>query len=56
MLKLIDGIDFNIENKKYNPVKVLFDFGDSDNSSKFNSSKAFSLNNTSVLNLKIAVI
>lgn len=56
MLKLVDGIDFNIENKKYNPVKVLFDFGNSDNSNKFNFNKAFSFNNTSVLNLKIAVI
>lgn len=56
--KLVDNIDFHMKNKEYNPVEVLLDSDNSDNSDKFNfnNDKALLLTNTSVFSPKTAVI
>lgn len=56
--KLVDGINFDMENKEYNLAEVLFDLNNSDNSNKFNpnNDKTLLLTNTNVPSPGIAVI
>lgn len=49
----MDSINLNIDNKKYNSIKVLLD---SDDSNAFNLDKAFFINNISIFSPKIMTI
>lgn len=54
--KLVDNIDLDIENKKYNLVEVLLKLNNFDKFESNKSNKGFLFNNISILNPKIAVI